>query len=344
MKTLKTLCVLFLFSFTSFVGACASDGKSCTLSETENSVTIICRGEAAAIEDGEKGDPGTPGEDGGSCTVKDEGDSTLIVCEDGSSAVTTSIAGPPGEKGDPGDPGLTALVATSEEPAGANCEFGGTRIDTGVDTNANNVLDANEVQNTTYVCNASAPAGDTLYGSVTIENSRQLREYLSYKHITGTLTVRAEIGETIEFPALETVGELLVQGGDPELQTSVSFPRLMRVRTRVIVGGAVDPEIGLVSFTAPLLEEVGSLNLSARTLQFFDLDSLHTIHDLLSLSQLQFDLSIANFPSLTSAQDVKVYRCMGLTCAESQAICDAVNPESCTAEEFDGSSWETCTF
>jgi len=51
--------------------------------------------------------------------------------------------------------GTNSLVKTSPEPIGANCPFGGTRIETGLDTNNNGVLDTTEVNAsaTSYVCN-----------------------------------------------------------------------------------------------------------------------------------------------------------------------------------------------
>ena len=47
------------------------------------------------------------------------------------------------------------LVKITEEPPGPNCEFGGTRIESGLDTNQNGVLDPDEVANTTFVCNGA---------------------------------------------------------------------------------------------------------------------------------------------------------------------------------------------
>src|SRR5215468_7131078 len=46
------------------------------------------------------------------------------------------------------------LIATTPEPAGQNCPFGGIRVDMGVDANGNGVLDPSEVNpaQTTYVC------------------------------------------------------------------------------------------------------------------------------------------------------------------------------------------------
>ena len=55
-----------------------------------------------------------------------------------------------------GSNGLNSLTVLTSEPAGANCVNGGSRIETGLDANNNNVLEAGEVSNTAYVCNGSA--------------------------------------------------------------------------------------------------------------------------------------------------------------------------------------------
>lgn len=54
-----------------------------------------------------------------------------------------------------GPSGHNSLVTTADEPAGANCPFGGVRIETGLDVNDNGVLDPGEVDAaaTSYVCN-----------------------------------------------------------------------------------------------------------------------------------------------------------------------------------------------
>lgn len=76
--------------------------------------------------------------------------------------------GSAGATGATGAAGATSLVSMSVEPAGANCSAGGTRLDSGVDANANGTLDLSEVATTRYVCNgatgstgATGPAGAT---------------------------------------------------------------------------------------------------------------------------------------------------------------------------------------
>jgi len=51
------------------------------------------------------------------------------------------------------------LIRASEEPQGNNCVNGGIRLESGLDTNQNGVLDDEEVDDTEYVCNG-APGQD----------------------------------------------------------------------------------------------------------------------------------------------------------------------------------------
>jgi hypothetical protein len=60
-----------------------------------------------------------------------------------------------------GSDGLISLIATADEPVGANCVFGGTKITSGVDDNDNGTLEESEVDSTAYVCDAEPAA--TLY-------------------------------------------------------------------------------------------------------------------------------------------------------------------------------------
>ncbi|TPV97095.1 MAG: trypsin-like serine protease [Myxococcales bacterium FL481] len=48
--------------------------------------------------------------------------------------------------------GKSALVRLTEEPAGENCVAGGTKMETGLDDNGNDVLDDDEVESIRYIC------------------------------------------------------------------------------------------------------------------------------------------------------------------------------------------------
>ncbi|QXP52325.1 hypothetical protein [Cellulophaga sp. HaHa_2_1] len=61
--------------------------------------------------------------------------------------------GSTGATGAQGSDGATSLINISDEAPGSNCENGGQKIETGLDANENGILEANEIQNTRYVCN-----------------------------------------------------------------------------------------------------------------------------------------------------------------------------------------------
>lgn len=74
--------------------------------------------------------------------------------------LSTGCAGPKGDDGADGRAGAdgaSALVTLTPEPAGAHCASGGTRIDTGLDTDRDGALAASEVTQTHYLCTTAAP-------------------------------------------------------------------------------------------------------------------------------------------------------------------------------------------
>lgn len=78
----------------------------------------------------------------------------LAACEgdDGSN-------GADGADGAPGADGLTSLIAQTDLPEGdSNCPAGGTQVDSGIDANGDGVLDADEIDATTFVCNGEEGA------------------------------------------------------------------------------------------------------------------------------------------------------------------------------------------
>lgn len=101
---------------------------------------------------GSNGADGTDGADGSSCTVTENPDGTAtITCEDGTSVTVTD--GSDGSDGSNGSDGSSSLIATTNEPAGANCANGGQRVDYGIDDDHDATLDVEEIDGTVYVCN-----------------------------------------------------------------------------------------------------------------------------------------------------------------------------------------------
>lgn len=88
------------------------------------------------------------GHDANGNGVLDTGEetSTVYICADAGSA-----------------PGTATLVRTAAEAAGANCALGGTRVEAGMDDDADGALDPAEITTTTYVCHAApSPYGNGL--------------------------------------------------------------------------------------------------------------------------------------------------------------------------------------
>ena len=97
----------------------------------------------------------------------------------GKAGACASVTGPPGPAGPTGPTGANgtngtngtngingtngteSLISVTPEPAGPNCSTGGQRIDVGIDTNGNGVLDTGEIQHTAYVCNGTSSSSGT---------------------------------------------------------------------------------------------------------------------------------------------------------------------------------------
>lgn len=118
-------------------GSNGADGKNAQLSVTAEPAGANCPAGGQRIQVG----------------LDDNANGTLEPGEVDATAYVCNGIGPQG------DAGKTSLIEQTAEPAGTNCEFGGTRIASGVDDNNDGTLESAEVDVTTYVCN-SAPHDD----------------------------------------------------------------------------------------------------------------------------------------------------------------------------------------
>ena len=94
--------------------------------------------------------------------------------------------------------GTVSLIATSPEPAGTSCPFGGTRIDTGPDSNGNGILDAGEIlaSAATFICN-SPPSGTVSQSTGLVATIRSGGVSTS---TTAPITVRFTLKDDRGFP------------------------------------------------------------------------------------------------------------------------------------------------
>lgn len=125
------------------------------------------------------------------------------------------LNGTNGIDGIDGSNGYNGLIKTLVEQPGDNCSNGGFSIQSGLDSNANGSLDANEVTSTEYLCNGDnadityesyvallSQSGTENPSSVVLENTLELginwtRE--SQGKYVGTLDKDITIGKTVIF-------------------------------------------------------------------------------------------------------------------------------------------------
>jgi hypothetical protein len=317
---------------------CAADGRSCTVEDSPDGFIVTCTdGTEAVLKDGANGEPGAPGEDGKSCTVaKDDSGVVILSCEDGSAALVTTLTGEKGDTGEPGSPGLNALIVSTEEGVGANCSYGGTRIDVGVDLNSDGFLSEDEVTNTTYVCNATGVETGILYGDFEVRNSRDFQAVSHYERITGRLDINAGAGD-MEFSNLTHAGKVNIYGGDVSVQSHLAFPVLVEAKEVKMLGG--DNGTGVVSFSAPVLETVSEVFFNGPSLQSLDIGSIRV------LDRLEFNhlgISAFDLHSLEEVGMVIVRSNPNLPCSETAWLCDITPDGACTVEEFDGQDYVSC--
>ena len=88
------------------------------------------------------------------------------------SAADSAVSGN-SSSGSDGTNGKNSLISTTTESAGSNCSTGGLKIQSGLDSDADGVLDSNEVTSTTYVCNGSdgIKPSVSLYCGALLENT-----------------------------------------------------------------------------------------------------------------------------------------------------------------------------
>jgi len=126
-----------------------SDGNG-IVEGSEITVKYVCNGESPQGGQGEKGKQGIAGTDG-----KDGNDGKTGAQGDKGEQ---GDRGEAGEKGETGADGYDSLLSAVDEPAGDNCENGGKKFLSGIDTDRNGVLDESEVKTSYYICNGENAA------------------------------------------------------------------------------------------------------------------------------------------------------------------------------------------
>ncbi len=109
------------------------------------------------------------------------------------------------------DAGVAAdvLTKTTAEPAGSNCQYGGTEVQVGIDKNGNGILDADEVQSTFYICDQAPPPTPLVYyGELIIGSPGDVEAAQAYTGVIGDVIVENDSDVSaldIELPNLTFV-------------------------------------------------------------------------------------------------------------------------------------------
>jgi hypothetical protein len=145
------------------------------------------------------------------------------------------------------DRDATREIARNDvEPPGANCLDGGTAVRTGIDRDADGVLDDNEIVATSYVC-AESQIFDADFRRADWDDPKLVARLLGARVVTGRLEVAQDA--PVALPLLELViGDIDLSGGMP----SIELPAL-----RSVGGNASIDAPGLDVLELPVLASVG---------------------------------------------------------------------------------------
>ncbi|WP_373046643.1 hypothetical protein [Vulgatibacter sp.] len=179
--------------------------------EEETDRTVICNGRNGT--DGTNGSDGQDGEDG----------------QDG-------------QDGSDGSDGATALVDMVDEPAGANCGFGGIKIVAGLDLDADGVLSANEVTSTRFVCNAPTWTFGLRYDAEWDAMGAGVANLVGFRaQIVGAYDPFARLRWRVRFTdatGAPVAGIALATGADPIEWRSWTEESFSDAQGEVILGGS----------------------------------------------------------------------------------------------------------
>ena len=130
--------------------------------------------------------------------------------------------GSDGAAGANGTAGRNSLIVLGVEAAGANCGHGGSKLSSGLDANANNVLEGAEITTTSYVCNGAPGPGVTWVDvSTTSVQAESSKGYLANNidQVAITLPVNPSFGDLVQFSGVGAGGWRVAQNAGQTVET-----------------------------------------------------------------------------------------------------------------------------
>lgn len=207
---------------------CAAGGRKMTSGRDSNgngqldagevaSTAYTCHGlTGAAGATGAMGAPGAAGTAGATGATGATGTTGAT-----GAAGAAGSNGTAGTNGSNGSNGYTTLTASTAEAAGANCSAGGMKITSGVDASRDGVLDAIEVNATSYVCNGLAAIGwiDVVGNSMqAVSNTGYVASHAA--QVTVTLPPNPAIGDTVRVSGAGAGGWRIAQNAGQAIVTA----------------------------------------------------------------------------------------------------------------------------
>jgi len=124
---------------------------------------------------------------------------------------------------------LSFLMAVSVEPVGAHCTYGGNKVSSGRDTDADHVLDIAEITSTQYNCNSSATDGANWVKVTSASVAAQSNQgYLldSASPVTLTLPASPQVGDIVQVSGVGTGAWTIAQNAGQSIVTKEIVPGL----------------------------------------------------------------------------------------------------------------------
>jgi hypothetical protein len=189
------------------------------------------------------------------------------------------------------------LVRVEQEPEGLNCQYGGSVIQTGVDTNNDGVLDDAEVTSSSYICNGAAvvqcpDAATKVDGPISLSSSADFVQLVGVGCIDGDLLIVGGAFTAMpDVPTLQVVTGNVIVAGNSSLQSLDGISNITEVGKRYVVQG----NDALVDISA-----LGALHRFAGGIQVVGNDALVDLSGLETFVEIDGGLQIANNSGMTS--------------------------------------------
>ncbi len=256
-----------------------------------------------------------------------------------------------------GTNGEYVLVSVSTEPAGANCQYGGERIDSGFDSNGDGTLEAGEISSTRYVCDGNLLPGYH-FGDVYVDLPGDVVQLDGVTTLVGNLYVSGSVppGTALAFDTLaEVSGEIVINsssgccdrsargtGGccgrgvparntgdsNPSGLTSVSFPSLLTAAEII-----ADDSDSLADLELPALTRVDYLEVENNgLLETLNLAGLQSAPVGIYVSS--DGLRALSLPALTSVGNLQVRNVNAMTSFSAPALVKAGTLQTVNMDEL----------